>query len=135
MNSKLKSLKNWMLLLRSITYFKGLIKTVKRRQKLSNNDRLRFVIQNEELPNTISTKFNNVQDFKLGDLEQVIKILEYRDILIENCKIIVQSIKIPTCKGNGWAMSQQLPTGGFRWVDVNPNEIDKLANVLTKVTC
>ena len=26
----------------------------------------------------------------------------------------------------GWAMSQPLPTGGFRWVDVNLNEIDKL---------
>ena len=25
-----------------------------------------------------------------------------------------------------WAMSQLLPTGGFRWVDVKPNEISKL---------
>ena len=23
----------------------------------------------------------------------------------------------------GWAMSQPLPTGGFKWTDVNPNEI------------
>ena len=28
----------------------------------------------------------------------------------------------------GWAMSQPLPTGGFKWVDVNPNEISELAN-------
>ena len=28
---------------------------------------------------------------------------------------------------HGWAMSQPLPTGGFRWTDVNPNEISKLA--------
>ena len=27
----------------------------------------------------------------------------------------------------GWAMSQPLPTGGFGWVDVNPNEISELA--------
>ena len=27
----------------------------------------------------------------------------------------------------GWAMSQPLLTGGFRWVDVNPNEISELA--------
>ena len=27
----------------------------------------------------------------------------------------------------GWAMSQPLPAGGFRWVDVNPNEISELA--------
>ena len=27
----------------------------------------------------------------------------------------------------GWAMSQPLPTGGFKWVDVNPNEIPELA--------
>ena len=79
--------------------FQELIKTVKRRRKLSSNDRLRFVIQNEELPNTISTKFNKVQDFKPGDLEQVIKILEYRDIPLENCKIVDQSVKIPAGKG------------------------------------
>ena len=27
----------------------------------------------------------------------------------------------------GWAMSQPLPVGGFRWVDVNPNEISELS--------
>ena len=27
----------------------------------------------------------------------------------------------------GWAMSQPLPTGGLKWVDVNPNEISELA--------
>ena len=27
----------------------------------------------------------------------------------------------------GWAMSQPLPTGGFKWVDENPNEISELA--------
>ena len=26
-----------------------------------------------------------------------------------------------------WTMSQPLPTGGFKWVDVNPNEISELA--------
>ena len=26
-----------------------------------------------------------------------------------------------------WAMSQPLPTGGFKWVDANPNEISELA--------
>ena len=28
---------------------------------------------------------------------------------------------------HGWAMSQPLPTGGFKWVDVNPSEISELA--------
>ena len=74
-------------------------KTVKRRRKLSDNDMLRLVIQNEELPNAISTKFNKVQDFKLGDLETIINILEYRAIPIEKCKIVVQSVKIPAGKG------------------------------------
>ena len=60
---------------------------------------LRLVIQNEELPNAISTKFNEVQDFKLGNLETIINILEYQAIPIEKCKIIVQSVKIPTGKG------------------------------------
>ena len=27
----------------------------------------------------------------------------------------------------GWAMSQPLPAGGFKWFDVNPNEISELA--------
>ena len=27
----------------------------------------------------------------------------------------------------GWAMSQPLPTGEFKWTDVNPNEISKLS--------
>ena len=60
---------------------------------------LRLVIQNEKLPDAISTKFNKVENFKLGDLENVINILEYRAIPIEKCKIVVQSVKIPTGKG------------------------------------
>ena len=60
---------------------------------------LRLVIQNEELPNAISTKFNEVQDFKLADSEQVIRILEYGDITLEKCKIVVHNVKIPTGRG------------------------------------
>ena len=33
-----------------------------------------------------------------------------------------------------WAMSQPLPTGGFRWVDIEPNEISELATRTDKVT-
>ena len=95
-NSKLKSLRSWTTLKRYITYIKELVKTVKRRRKLSDNDMLRLVVQNEELPNAISTKFNKVGDFKLGDLKNVTNILEYRAIPIEKCKIVVQSIKILT---------------------------------------
>ena len=58
--------------------FQELVKTAKRRRKLSDNDMLRLVIQNEELPNAISVKFNKVQDFKLDDLENV-GILSYTD--------------------------------------------------------
>ena len=79
--------------------FQELVKTVKKRRKLSDNDMLRLVIQNEELPNAISTKFSKVENFKLGDLENVINILEYRAIPIEKCKIVVQSVMIPTGKG------------------------------------
>ena len=79
--------------------FQELVKTVKKRRNLSNNDMIKVVIQNEELPNAISTKFTKVESFKLGDLENVINILEYRAIPIEKCKTIVQSVKIPTGKG------------------------------------
>ena len=79
--------------------FQELVKTVKKRRKLRNNDMLRIVIQNEELPKAISTKFKKVQDFELGDLDDVIRILEYRGISIEKCNIIVQSVKLPVGKG------------------------------------
>ena len=32
----------------------------------------------------------------------------------------------------GWAMSQALPTGGFKWVDVKPENVSKLANYSEK---
>ena len=32
----------------------------------------------------------------------------------------------------GWAMSQPLPTGGFRWVNIEPNEISELATQTDK---
>ena len=79
--------------------FQELVKTVKKRRKLSTNDMIRVVIQNEELPNAISTKFNKVESFKLGDLENIINIMEYHGIPLETSKIIVQSVKIPTGKG------------------------------------
>ena len=79
--------------------FQELVRTVKNRRKLSDNDLIRVVIQNEELLNAISTKFTKVESFKLGDLENVINIMEYRGIPLETSKIIVQSVKIPTGKG------------------------------------
>ena len=79
--------------------FQELVRTVKKRRKLSDNDLIKVVIQNEELPNAISTKFTKVESFKLGDLENVINIFEYRGIPLETSKIIVQSVKIPTGKG------------------------------------
>ena len=79
--------------------FLELVKTIKKRRKLSNNDMIRVVIQNEELPNAISTKFNKAESFKLGDLENIINIMEYHGIPLETSKIVVQSVKIPTGKG------------------------------------
>ena len=92
--------------------FQELVKTVKKRRKLSDNDMLRLVIQNEELPNVISTKFNKVENFKLGDLETVINILEYRGIPLETSKIVVQSVKIPTGKGRLYLMKDTISRKG-----------------------
>ena len=69
MNSKLKSLKKLDDTKEIYHIFQELIKTVKKRRKLSNNDILRLVIQNEELPDAISMKFNKVQNFELADLK------------------------------------------------------------------
>ena len=33
---------------------------------------------------------------------------------------------------HGWAMSQSLPTGGFRWVSIEPNEVRELAALTDK---
>ena len=92
--------------------FQELVKTVTKRRNLSNNDMIRVVIQNEELPNAISTKFNKVESFKLGDLENVINIMEYRGIPLENSKIIVQSVKIPTGKGRLYLMKDTISRKG-----------------------
>ena len=32
----------------------------------------------------------------------------------------------------GWAMPQPLPTAGFRWVDIKPDKISKLAKCKSK---
>ena len=33
----------------------------------------------------------------------------------------------------GWTMIQELPTGGFKWVDgIAPNDISRLANCVNK---
>ena len=71
------------MIMRSITYSQELVKTVKKRRNLNDNDLIRVVIQNEELPNAISTKFNKVESFKLGDLENIINIMEYHGIPLE----------------------------------------------------
>ena len=46
-----------------------------------------------------------MQDIKIGDLETVINILEYRAIPIEKCKIVVQRVKIPAGKGRLYLMN------------------------------
>ena len=74
--------------------FQEIVKTVKKRRNLSNNNILRLVIQNEELPNAISTKFNKVENFKLGDLENVINILEYRAFsLLKSVKLLFKVLR------------------------------------------
>ena len=79
--------------------FHDLIKKVKINRKLNDNDRIRIVIQNEELTNPISTQYMKVIDFKLDDIDELIKILEYKNIPIDECKIIVQIVKIPVSSG------------------------------------
>ena len=103
---------------------------VKKKRKLSNNGRLRFAIQNEELPNAFSTRFNKMKDFKLGDLEQVIKIIENRNIPLENCKIVVQNVKIP--KGKGRLFFQKIL---YRVITIRNNDTICLArSIVTAYT-
>ena len=79
--------------------------TIKKRQ-LKSNDRIRLVISNDELNHPISTKLLKVSDFKLNQLSDVINTLEYKEIYLENCKIIIQSVKIPSGKGRLYLSKQ-----------------------------
>ena len=79
--------------------------TIKKRQ-LKSNDRIRLVISNDELNHPISTKLLKVSDFKLNQLLDVINTLEYKEIYLENCKIIIQSVKIPSGKGRLYLSKQ-----------------------------
>ena len=79
--------------------------TIKKRQ-LKSNDRLRIVISNDELTNPISTKMLKVSDFKLNHLMHVIDTLDYKEIDLEKCKIIIQSVKIPSGKGRLYLSKQ-----------------------------
>ena len=63
--SKVKILKKLDAVKEIYHIFQELVKVIKKRRKLSNNDMLRLVIQNEELPNAISTKFNKVLPINL----------------------------------------------------------------------
>ena len=94
---------------------------------------LRLVIQNEELPKAISTKFNKVQDFKLGDLENVINILEYRAIPIEKCKIVFQSVKVPTGKGRLYLTKDTVSTKDCIIRDKNDDTICLARAVVTSL--
>ena len=79
--------------------------TIKKRQ-LKSNDRIRLVISNDELNHPISTKLLKVSDFKLNQLSDVINTSEYKEIYLENCKIIIQSVKIPSGKGRLYLSKQ-----------------------------
>ena len=79
--------------------FHEIVKLIKKRRKLRGKDIIRIVVQHEELTKAISTKFNAVKYFELGELDDIINVLRYRDIPIEECKIIVQSVKMPSGKG------------------------------------
>ena len=72
--------------------------TINKRQ-LKENDRLRIITHSNKLTNPISTKLSKVADFKLNQLLDVINTLEYKEIDLETCKIVIQSIKIPTGRG------------------------------------
>ena len=67
-----------------------------KKQKLNENDMLRFVLINDDLDHPISSKMEKIKSFKLDKLNDIINTLEYRHIDIESCKIIVQSVKIPS---------------------------------------
>ena len=79
--------------------------TIKKRQ-LKGDDRLRIVILSDELDHPISTKLLKVSDFKINQISEAINTLEYKEIDLENCKFVVQSIKIPAGQGRLYLSKQ-----------------------------
>ena len=79
--------------------------TIKKRQ-LKGNDRLRLVFLNDELDHPISTKMLKASEFKLKHVSDVINTLEYKEISLEDSKIIVQSVKIPAGLGRLYLSKQ-----------------------------
>ena len=79
--------------------------TIKKRQ-LGGNDRIRIVISSDELIHPISTKMLRVSDFKLKHIMHMIDIFDYKEIDLEKCKIIIQSVKIPSGKGRLYLSKQ-----------------------------
>ncbi|KAL9966574.1 hypothetical protein ACROYT_G024673, partial [Oculina patagonica] len=86
--------------------FEKLIEMTINKRQLKPNDRFRLVISNNELTHPISTKLLKVSDFKLNQLSEIINTLEYKEIDLENCKIIIQSIKIPAGKSRLYLSKQ-----------------------------
>ena len=59
---------------------------------------IRIIVQHASLPNAISTKLMKLKDFKMVRLEDVIKILEYKQIPLNECDITIQSVRLPKGK-------------------------------------
>ena len=86
--------------------FEKMVKMTIKKRKLKDNDRFRLVILNDALDHPISTKMLKVSDFKLNQLLGLINTLEYKEIGLENCQIIIQSVKIPAGKGRLYLSKQ-----------------------------
>ena len=56
-----------------------MILKAKNNRKLKENGRVRIVVQNNELYNSILTKFQKVKDFRLDDIEKIVNILKYQN--------------------------------------------------------
>ena len=86
--------------------FEKMVEMVIKKRQLKGNDRFRLVILNDALNNPISTKMLKVSDFKLNQLSNIINTLGYKEIDLENCRIIIQSVKIPTGQGRLYLSKQ-----------------------------
>ena len=73
---------------------------------MKGNDRFRIVITSDELATPISTKLSKVSDLNSNQLSDIISTLEYQEIDLEKCKIVIQSIKMPAGKGRLYLSKQ-----------------------------
>ena len=96
--------------LNPLEVFQDLMMRIIKKKKLKDGDRIRIIITHQNLDNPISTPLIKIQDGKISlwDLERYFRVLEYKEIPLNEIKIEIQTTIIPKGKGRLYATKNNL---------------------------